>query len=87
MRLAYADREAYLADPDHVSVPVAGRMDANYLARRSALITPARALASVTHGTPPGATRVAVVRHEEPAGTSHMVATDRWGNVATLRPP
>jgi gamma-glutamyltranspeptidase/glutathione hydrolase len=84
MRLAYADREAYLADPDHVSVPVAGLMNADYLARRSAMITPGRALASVTHGTPPGAERVAIVRHEEPAGTSHMVASDRWGNVATL---
>jgi gamma-glutamyltranspeptidase/glutathione hydrolase len=59
-------------------------MNAEYLAGRSALITRGRALASVTHGIPPGATRVAVVRHEEPAGTSHMVATDRWGNVATL---
>jgi gamma-glutamyltranspeptidase/glutathione hydrolase len=84
MRLAYADREAYLADPDHVSVPVAGLMNADYLATRSALITRGRALASVTHGRPPGAARAALVRHEEPAGTSHMVATDRWGNVATL---
>jgi gamma-glutamyltranspeptidase/glutathione hydrolase len=84
MRLAYADREAYLADPDHVSVPTAGLMDAGYLAARSALISPARAMATVTHGTPQGAPRTAMVRYEEPAGTSHMVATDRWGNVATL---
>lgn len=84
MRLAYADREAYLGDPDHVSVPTAGLMDAGYLASRSALITPGRALPQVTHGRPPGATRTALVPHEEPAGTSHMVASDRWGNVATL---
>lgn len=84
MRLAYADREAYLADPDHVSVPTAGLMDPAYLARRSELITRGRALANVTHGAPPGAARTAFVLHEEPAGTSHMVASDRWGNVATL---
>jgi hypothetical protein len=84
MRLAYADREAYLADPDHVSVPTDGLMDAGYLAGRSALIGQGRAIASVTHGRPPGATRTAYVVHEEPAGTSHMVASDRWGNVATL---
>jgi gamma-glutamyltranspeptidase/glutathione hydrolase len=83
-RLAYADREAYLADPDHVSVPTAGLMNEAYLASRSALIQPGRAMAQVTHGTPPGATKTAFVRHEEPAGTSHMVASDRWGNVATL---
>jgi gamma-glutamyltranspeptidase/glutathione hydrolase len=84
MRLAYADREAYLADPDHVSVPTAGLMDASYLASRSALIQPGRAMAQVTRGTPPGATKTAYVPHDEPAGTSHMVASDRWGNVATL---
>jgi gamma-glutamyltranspeptidase/glutathione hydrolase len=84
MRLAYADREAYLGDPDHVSVPTAGLMDAGYLAGRSALITPGRAMAKVTHGTPPGAPRMAMVPHDEPAGTSHMAAADRWGNVATL---
>jgi gamma-glutamyltranspeptidase/glutathione hydrolase len=84
MRLAYADREAYLGDPDHVSVPTAGMMDERYLSGRSALITRDRAMAKVSHGNPPGATRVAVVPHVEPAGTSHMVATDRWGNVATL---
>ena len=84
MRLAYADREAYLADPDHVGVPTAGLMDAGYLAGRSALITRGRAMASVAPGTPPGATRTAFVVHEEPAGTSHMAASDRFGNVATL---
>lgn len=84
MRLAYADREAYLADPDHQPVPTAGLMDPAYLATRSALIRPDRAMTTVTHGLPPGARRTAVVPHEEPAGTSHMVASDRWGNVATL---
>jgi gamma-glutamyltranspeptidase/glutathione hydrolase len=84
MRLAYADREAYLADPDHVSVPTPGLMDPNYLAGRSELITRGRALAQVSHGTPPGAMKTAIVPHKEPAGTSHMVASDRWGNVATL---
>lgn len=84
MRLAYADREAYLADPDYVSVPTAGLMDPAYLASRSALIRRDRAAPSVAHGTPPGARRTAVVPDAEVAGTSHMVATDRWGNVATL---
>ena len=37
MRLAFADREKYLADPDFVPVPVAGLIDPGYLASRSAL--------------------------------------------------
>ena len=32
MRLAYADRDRYLADADHVPVPVAGLIDSAYLA-------------------------------------------------------
>ena len=34
MRLAYADRDLYLADPGFVGVPVAGLTDPSYLARR-----------------------------------------------------
>jgi len=84
MRLAYADREAYLGDPDHVFVPTAGLMDAGYLTSRSQLIRPGRAMASVSHGTPPGAMKTARVPDGEVAGTSHVAAADRWGNVATL---
>ncbi len=83
-RLAYADREAYLADPDYVRVPTVGLMDPAYLAGRSQLISRTSAMTKVSHGTPPGATQTAAVRHEEPSGTSHMAAADRWGNVASL---
>ena len=53
-RLAYADRELYIGDPDFVSVPVAGLLDPAYLARRSALIDPARR-SPVSAGRPTGA--------------------------------
>ena len=84
MRLAYADRGTYLGDPDHVAVPVAGLMDPAYLASRSALIEPKRALTQVAAGTPPGAKAAAAAVSGEVPSTSHLVATDRWGNVATL---
>lgn len=84
MRLAYADREAYIADPDFVQVPVAGLMDPNYLARRSALISPNQALVNVSAGTPPGAFRVTAAADGEVPSTSHMVAVDSAGNVASL---
>ncbi len=84
MRLAYADREAYLADPDFVRVPTAGLMDPAYLARRSELIAPGRALPSVSAGTPPGAPRVTAAADGEVPATSHMVAVDSGGNVASL---
>jgi gamma-glutamyltranspeptidase/glutathione hydrolase len=85
MRLAYADRDRYLADPDFVSVPVAGLIDPGYLAQRSALIAPDRTMATVTAGKPAGSTALTCSPAQVPErGTSHFVATDRWGDVATL---
>jgi gamma-glutamyltranspeptidase/glutathione hydrolase len=84
MRLAYADREQYLGDADYVSVPVAGLMDAAYLARRSALISPDRTIANVAAGRPRGAPKVTcAVAPVEERGTSHFVAVDADGNVAS----
>lgn len=83
-RLAYADREIYLADSDHVSVPVAGLMDGNYLRERGLLISPTARIADPSAGTPPG-TRAIMADGAEPVenGTSHFVAVDRWGNAVS----
>src|SRR5438270_7231268 len=74
MRLAYADREQYLGDPAFVSVPTAGLMDAPYLARRSALISPARTMPSVAAGHPAGAPKLCTPAPVAEHGTSHFVA-------------
>lgn len=85
MRLAYADRELYLADADHVPVPVAGLMDPAYLVRRSALISPTSTIERVSAGTPADApTQFAAAFPQPEHGTSHFVATDAQGNVASL---
>jgi len=83
MRLAYADRDRYLADPEFVRVPVAGLIDPGYLASRSALIAVDRTLSNVTAGVPSGAPVAAVGLEPAEHGTSHFVAVDRWGNVAS----
>ena len=76
-RLAYADRELYLGDPDFVSVPVAGLLDPAYLAQRSALIDPARAMITVEAGRPAGAP-LALADGDEPEerGTTHFAVVD-----------
>jgi gamma-glutamyltranspeptidase / glutathione hydrolase len=84
MRLAFADRDRYLADPDFVPVPTAGLFDPAYLQSRSALIQPGRALAKVEAGTPSGARQMAAGLTPEVLSTSHFVAVDRWGEVASL---
>ena len=72
-RLAYADRELYLADADYIAVPVKGLIDPAYIATRSALIDPDNAASSVLAGNPDGAP-VALADGDEPEerGTSHF---------------
>ncbi|ANU06791.1 gamma-glutamyltransferase [Paraurantiacibacter namhicola] len=83
-RLAYADRELYTGDGDFVSVPVAGLVEPDYLAARSLLLQPGRALASAEPGSPRGAPAPAGDGDEPPEnGTSHFVAVDGEGNMAS----
>jgi len=84
MRLAYADRELYLGDPGYVSVPTAGLMDPAYLAKRSELISMDHAMPSVAAGRPAGAPKMTCTTGPVPErGTSHFVAVDAHGNVAS----
>jgi gamma-glutamyltranspeptidase/glutathione hydrolase len=85
-RLAFADRARYLADPDFVTVPVAGLLDQTYLAERRALIDPAHALKEVTAGTPPNARQGAfgMDRTQESVGTSHISIVDDDGNAFSM---
>jgi gamma-glutamyltranspeptidase/glutathione hydrolase len=54
MQRVFADRAAYLADPDYANVPVAGLTDPCYARERAATINPTRATSSkeVKAGTP-----------------------------------
>jgi gamma-glutamyltranspeptidase/glutathione hydrolase len=84
-RLAFADRNQFLADPGFVPQPVAGLIDPRYLATRSALIDRARDSGTAAPGDPPGRSGgllepdLASERH----ATSHMIIIDRDGNIVT----
>ncbi|HEX8569540.1 MAG TPA: gamma-glutamyltransferase [Caulobacteraceae bacterium] len=82
-RLMYADRDRYVGDPAFVRVPVEGLLDPAYVRSRAALIGP-RAGPPPMAGDPPGAGLAGVDRTLEPAGTTHFVVVDRWGNVASM---
>lgn len=84
MQLAYADRAKYLGDPDFVDVPVKGLLDKSYIAARANLISPFRALGHYEAGTPPGAKPRTAAPPGEVGGTTHFVAADTAGNVASM---
>ena len=83
-RLAYADRDMYLGDPDYVRVPIKGLFDPAYIASRSALISPDRTMASVSPGTPPDAPPRVRAPVSEVPGTTDLVTVDAAGNVAEV---
>jgi gamma-glutamyltranspeptidase/glutathione hydrolase len=83
-RLAYADRDMYVGDPDFVTVPLAGLLDPKYIARRSALIAPDRSMATVAAGVPAGAPPRKRVSPSETPGTTDLVVTDKAGNVVEV---
>lgn len=85
MRLTYADRDRFLADADFVPVPVAGLLASDYIAARSQLIAPDRAMPTVSPGQPAGAAAIqADTLTPEVPSTSHFVAIDRQGRAASL---
>jgi len=82
-RLMYADRDLYVGDPAFVDVPIAGLLDPLYVAGRARLIGPSAGPPPMA-GSPPGARAAARDTTREPAGTSHFVVRDRWGNVVSM---
>jgi gamma-glutamyltranspeptidase / glutathione hydrolase len=87
-RFSFADRNAFLADPDYFDVPLTGLLSDGFAAERRALIDPQRA---ATSPVPPGDPRpynaggagtaraAATVTRAET--TTHLTISDRVGNV------
>lgn len=84
-RLAFADRDAYVADPDFVDVPVAGMLDADYLNRRAMRIRSDQSMGVAEPGHPRGTYDVPG-RDDTPElpSTTHVVTADSQGNVISM---
>jgi gamma-glutamyltranspeptidase/glutathione hydrolase len=90
-RFTFADRNAYLADPDFFDVPLAGLLSDSYAAERRALIDESHAATSpVAAGNPydnqreKGKRRRAAATISHPRqSTTHLVVSDAKGNVVS----
>src|SRR5215471_10081188 len=89
-RLAYADRDRYLADPDFVVAP-SGLTDPAYLRQRSALIKLDASMGRAAPGVPPVMASKKAARADygvynalEYPSTSHISIVDRYGNALSM---
>ena len=86
-RLAYADRDMYLGDPDFVQMPVEQLLSREYLKERAALINMDKTMGKAAAGEipEPGTwNQWSPDTSPDVPSTSHMVAIDAEGNAVTM---
>ncbi|MEW9032312.1 MAG: gamma-glutamyltransferase [Planifilum fimeticola] len=90
MHLAYADRGAYIGDPEFVDVPMEGLLHPEYIRERAALVSMNRANPEVEPGDPwkyegkNGNKPASAQPDDRPIGqTTHFTVADRWGNLVS----
>ncbi|MEW5703843.1 MAG: gamma-glutamyltransferase [Pseudomonadota bacterium] len=86
-RLAFADRDRYLADPDFVPQPVNALLDPAYLAERAGQISLAKSLGTakpglITGWLPPRNEKTGTL--PESLSTTHLSVVDQAGNAVAL---
>lgn len=72
LRLAFADTQWYVADPEAEHVPVEKLLSKEYLASRAKLIDPLKTNPEVVHGNP-----------ENSSDTVYFTVSDQWGNACS----
>jgi gamma-glutamyltranspeptidase/glutathione hydrolase len=88
-KLAYADRNEYVADPDQVNVPLRGLLSDRFAADRRSLITDTALPTPQDPGNPwkynggGHGGHVKISSDAEGPSTTHLTVADRWGNVVT----
>ncbi len=85
-RLAYADRDKYIADTDFVALPggsTAAMLDKTYLRGRADLVSFAKSMGTAQPGNL-GAVPLGIGSGPAEAGTTHMTIVDKKGNVVVM---
>ncbi len=86
-RLAYADRAAYIGDPDYIKVPTAALLDPSYLKKRAALVSISKTRGYGVPGNPnsnKSAWKWAPDKEEHGLSTTHLSVVDKDGNAVSM---
>lgn len=82
-RLAFADRDVYMADPDFASIPVNELLAPKYITKRSALISQ-NDMGKANAGKPIENLAYAIDDAYEMPSTSHLSIVDEKGNAVSM---
>ena len=80
-KLAFADRDRWVADPEKADVPVDRLLDTDYLKARAALVDPEHAAPSVEPGF--GGDGEEAGERDDRGDTVYLTAVDPWGNAVS----
>ena len=86
-RLAYADRDKYVADTDFVPLPggsPAAMVSKTYLRARAALVNPARSMGTAQPGDLGAAVPLGIHGPSPENGTTQVTVVDKQGNVVSM---
>ena len=84
-RLAYADRNLYIADPDFIAAPLAALLEPRYLASRAKLIDPRHSMGQARAGNPAGVSaNHGLAEPLELPATTHVSIVDAEGNAVAM---
>jgi len=84
-RLAYADRNLYIADPDFVAAPLAALLESRYLESRAKLIAPGHSMGRARAGDPAGVSaNLGLAEPLELPATTHVSVVDAEGNAVAM---
>ena len=82
-KLAFADRDRWVADPQHADVPIDRLLDKDYLRERSRLVDPSRAAESVAPGFGDEGLASGNGEGNDAGDTVYLTAVDQWGNAVS----
>jgi len=85
-KLAFSDRNYYMADPDYIESPGISLLDDKYISERRALIYENKILDNPDHGEPSDwiINSQYINQEYEEKGTTHISIIDRFGNAISM---
>jgi gamma-glutamyltranspeptidase/glutathione hydrolase len=82
-KIAFADRDRWIADPEHAEVPVSRLLNEDYLSERSSLVDLNQAAESVEPGFGNADFNDSDKDRDDAGDTVYLTAVDQWGNAVS----